>query len=193
MRPHAAQGGEIHMHASRQKITHQGRSARLVGHGQQVNARGLVEGFADQVKREARAGVGVGELPGILLREVDQLLHRIHRQRGRDGDHAGDAGHEADGCQVALCVIGRVLDEVLRRGDDGCSVQQRIAICRRSGNRHRGNGPARPCPRLHHHGLSERLGHFRRDGAKRHVARIPQARSADHLYRFRRIALGQGR
>ena len=110
------------------------RAAALERHVQHVDAGLQLEQLAAEVLEAADAGRGVLQLARLLLGERDQLLDRIHRQAGMDGDHVGPAGENRDRGERLERIVGQLVEpgiDGMRHRDD----QDGVAVLRRAGGK----------------------------------------------------------
>ncbi len=97
---------EHHRNVASDHVLH-GRRDAAIGHMLDLHAGGLVEQLAHEMEHRPHARTAVGQLIRMGLGIGDQLLHRVHRQRGMDRET----------CHGLYCCNkrGEILDRVIRQ------------------------------------------------------------------------------
>ena len=170
MRRDRVEALEHQLHASGDQIVDRRRAA-LVGHVHDVGAGHELEQLAADMAGRAVARRGVRELAGILLRVVDQLLDRLERRVGDDGEQQVAARHQRDRLEVALDVVGQLRHHVARdreRADrphaDACSRPARAFAVEIEPDGERAAGPV-----VDDDLLAELLAELRAENARHRV------------------------
>ena len=145
----------------------------------------LLEQFRSQMVGRAGTAGAVGEAPGILFRQLDQLAHRISGEVGLCDQHVGRGHRERDRREVAHWLIAQVLEE---RGIDGEDAnrtdQQRVAIGLGLGDVLGGDRPVRAGLVLDYRGLAEQPLELRADGAADDVGGAAGDERDDDVHRL---------
>ena len=97
-----------------QKVGERRRRA-AIGHVRGLDAGGIEEELGAEMHQPARPARAVGELAGLALAELDQLLERPGRQRGIDGEHGGLVGELADRHDVVQRIERRLVQDRIDR------------------------------------------------------------------------------
>ena len=190
----AAMSIGITRNLSPEKILHRRRGA-FVRHVRQLDARVLCEQFHRKVMRAARPWRSIGDLAGLLLRGVDQLLHGAHVQCGRiHRDREHESPRQRDRREVIRGIVRQLLEQagVERVGaeiaqEDGVAVGRRTLHVLGTDDR-RAAGAV-----VDHDRLPERFAHLGTYGARKEIGTAPRGKRHDQANRLRRIALPGGR
>src|SRR5262249_5128208 len=126
------------------------------------------------------AARAVGEAPGVLLRELDQLLHRVRWQRRLRDQHVGRGYGERDRREVAQRLIAQVLEQGrVDREHAYRAYQYRVAVRVGLGDELGGDRAIRARPVLDHGLLVEKFLELRADRAPDDIRRSP-GHEGDH-------------
>ncbi|MNC84818.1 hypothetical protein D3C83_03860 [compost metagenome] len=153
-----------------------------------------LEQLAAQLVRAAVARRRVVQLPGPRLRERDEILDVLHRQRRMRRQHVGHADHQRDRREIPDRVVRQL--GVNRRVGAVAGVgphQQRIAVGRGAGRNLGADRAAGARARVVDHGLAEAFAHFLTEHAGEQIG-LGARRLGDHdTHRLGRVILRQGR
>ena len=127
----------------------------FVRHVQHLRARHVQEVHHAQVLAAARARRAVAKLR--LLRELDELRHRFHRQLRIDDEHVGHGADERDRREVPVEVELEVLVDLRRDEKLRGHHQPRVAVGRRARDDLRAERAGDARPRIHDDALVPRL------------------------------------
>jgi hypothetical protein len=149
----------------------------LVGNGQDVRARGVLEDLRRDVAGRAVARVRVGELARALLRQRDELGHVLRRQRRVHHQHLPEVlRRQRHVHEVLHGVVVHVLVEGRDVGVRGRGEEQGVAVGGLLGHERGADEATRTCPVLHDDGLAEHGVQPRADGAQDEVRRPARRR-----------------
>src|SRR5262245_398100 len=165
----------------------------LVGHVQGLDAAHHVEEFARQVHGGAAAGRREIELARLLLRQRDQLLRALHRQRRMHAQDQRGGRHHRDRREIPLRVPGEPGVQALVGGEKKRPHQYGVAIRGAAGDVLGGHIPAGADPVLDRDLPPEVIGKLGGEAAGDHVARAPRRECIDQPDRPRRVRLGVAR
>ena len=108
----------------------QGRRGALVRHVHDVEVEDALEHLGVEMVDRAGTDRGEGQLSRLVARELDEIVHRFHRQLGIDHQHIGHAGDQRDGRDVLARIVRQVLPHIdidrkrgARRHHDGVAVR----------------------------------------------------------------------
>ena len=167
------------------------RRRAAIGHVRGLDAGGVEEELGAEMDQPARSARPVGELAGLALAELDQLLERPGRQRGIDGEHGGLVGELADRHDVVQRIERRLVQDRIDRvaardGEIGVAV---------GGCLDRGLGAEIAAGAglvLDDHGLAEPRAHLLGDQPAGEVRAAARRERRHELDRPRRPGLGRG-
>ena len=188
--------GEVVEHELRlagEEVLHRRRAA-LVGDVHHVDAGHRLEELAGEMPGRAGRARAERERAGLRPRVVDQLAHRLHRQRGVDDEdvrHLRDQRHRHE---VLLRVVRDLRVQArVDRVRAHRAHQQRVAVAGRLGDEVRADAAARAGAVVDDDRLAPRLLQLLRDAAAHDVER-PAGRERHHeADRLGRIGLRGGR
>src|SRR5438309_876245 len=169
---------EAHLDDSRHQVLLR-RPAALVRHVVELDPGHVHEELGDEVLRAAVAGAGEVDLARLLLRSRDQLLHRIHPERGVHDPHVRPGGDADYLREVGERVVRHRLVHVRRDHERRGGEEQRVAVRLRLRHVVRSDRASGAGPVLDEELLPEGLGELLRDDAPGHVGRAAR-RKRDH-------------
>jgi hypothetical protein len=155
-----------------------------------VDVGDQLEELRAEVRRRADARGGERELARLLLRQLDQLLHARHAERGVDEKTIVGAREARDRLEIGLRVVGQLLRHRGIHGErDVDRDEQRVAVGRGARDVVRADGPGGAGDVLDHHGVAPALAQLLRHHARQHVERAARRERHHELHRPRRISL----
>ena len=101
----------VHVDASAEEVGHRGTAA-LVGDVEHVDAGALLEELAGEMPRAPHTRRRIGELAGLRFGERYEFRERLRRHARMDNDHVREHDAHRDWRDVALRIVGQVLDDM---------------------------------------------------------------------------------
>ena len=168
------------------------RCSAAVGHVHDVDACDLLELLGHDVARAAVALRRVGQLLRVGLGIVDQLLHRLGRNRGVNDQHVGRFRNQADRGEVLGGIVGQLQEMRQDRLRRVKSHIDGVAVGRRLGDEV-GRDRAGGAGLVFGDGGFSALVELVREGAADDIGNAARRRRHDDPDRLRRILLGTRR
>ena len=134
----------------------------------------------------ADPGRRIRDFAGPRLRQCDQILRRFCRQRRVHDEQIGHYQHQRDRCEVALQIIGQVLEDQRPGAQRIDRHQQRVAVGRRFDHALIGETRAGTQAVDHHHLPLEALTEVACEQTRHRIGAATRARRHDELDRFGR-------
>ena len=119
------------------------RAAAVERHVRDVDVERQLEQFAGQMRGRAAAGRGVAVLAGACLRQRDQFVDALGRDRRMHHQHMRRRAHQRDRLEVLVGIVGDFRIEADVGDDVAGGGEDRIAVRRGA----RGRAPWRCCRR----------------------------------------------
>ena len=170
----------------------EGDRRAAIGHMQHVALGHRLEQLRRHVHRGAVAGRGVGNLAGIGLAVVDELLDGLHRHRVRHHQHVGELHDARDRRGVADEIERQLLVERGRDRVVGRDEQQRVAVRRRTDRGGGGDIAAGAGAVFHHELLAEMVRQPLAHDARHDIDRAAGGEADQPFHRAVGIVGGEG-
>ncbi len=165
------------------------RRLRAQRHVGQIDFGFKLHQFPDKVRRRARPGRAIGELPGIFTRVGDELFQRLPRRVAFHHRGVRAAGRKRQGREVFHRKSGVLVDD---RYDQHRRrrYENRVAIGRRVPGGLDADGAASSRLIDHDHLLAQDCRHFRRNDARDDIGHRAGRKRIDDLDGFCRVVGG---
>jgi hypothetical protein len=158
-----------------------------------LDSGGEREGLGGEVCAAARAGGSKRELPGLGLRQRDQLVNALYGHRRVRNEHQRERAEARDAGEIAREAVGQLGVQARVRGERGGQEHQRVAVRRRARNELRADVAVAAAAVVDHELLAERLAELDRDQAAEDVGG-PTGRERNHEpHRPRGVGLRRSR
>ena len=175
---------ELELQLSGHQVNRGGAGA-FVRHMRRVDFRHLFQQFPGQMTAAAIARRAVNQR--LRLRQRDQVLHLVHRQRWMHHQNQRRFSELRHCGKILQGIVGQFFLQMRQHGVRRVDDAQRMTIRRCTRRQFGTEDGARAAAIVHHHLITQRLSQPLGGQATQKIGSAPGWRRHDHAYRTRRV------